>query len=143
VGVQTQAFVANPEEVVLFEGGPGPPNDVLKGLDTTKLSTLGQLLFDGNLDSDTTYDELAGELNHSMHTFGSGEEWAFHVPERLTRALAELPDERFPELAESWGRTEEFDWQTVDDVVEYLQDLRANAAAAQDSEKQLYLWMSL
>jgi hypothetical protein len=143
VGVETQAFVANPEEITRFEGGPEPRHDVLKGLDTITLSTLGQLLFEGNMDSGPTYKELEKEMVDSMHTFSSGEEWAFRVPKRLTRAIAELPEERFPELADTWSRAEEFDWQTVDDVVEYLRDLRANAAAAQDSDKQLYLWMSL
>ena len=149
MGVLTQAFVANPEDVRLFEGGPEPPSDVLKGLGTIELSALGQLMFEGELqwsDEESygpTYGKLSQEIHETMHTFSSEEEWVFRVPERLTRALAELPVERLPELADAWSRIEEFDWQTAEDVLEYLTELRANAVVAQTSGKQLFLWMSL
>ena len=149
MGVLTVAFVASPEDVPRFEGGPEPHSDVLKGLGTIELSALGQLALAGSLDwSDEesygpTYDELDQEINDTVHTFSSEEEWVFHVPERLTRALAELPDDRLPELVDAWSLIEEFDWQTVEDLREYLRELRSKAVAARDTQKQVYLWMSL
>ena len=151
MGVLTQAFVADPDEIALFEGGPESPDGLLKGLDDIKLSALGQLLLEGELDlSDeasygTTYDELVKEFDESMHSYSSGEEWAFLVPARLTGALAYLAEDRLPGLAETWSRTEEFELDQMDaeDGLDYLRELRAQATAAQNADKQLYLWMSL
>jgi hypothetical protein len=49
MGVLTQAFVAVPEEVPQFQGGPEPPNDELKQMDPLQLAALGQLLLAGSL----------------------------------------------------------------------------------------------
>jgi hypothetical protein len=150
MGVLTVAFVADLTDVPQFEGGPEPHNDELKQLDPLQLAALGQLLFDGSIDErdpgsyGPTYDALLGEMHDRMHSY-SDEEWAFPVPERLTLALAEVQDDRVPELAETWGRTEEFelDQKGPERGREYLHELRANARVATESGKQLFLWMSL
>jgi hypothetical protein len=150
MGVLTMAFVADPAELPLFAGGPEPHNDELKQLDPLQLAALGQLLMAGSLDrSDPgsygpTYDALLGEMHDRMHSY-SDEEWAFPVPERLTAALSEIRDDRVPELADTWGRTEEFelDQKGPERGSEYLQELRTHAQLATDSGKQLFLWMSL
>jgi hypothetical protein len=149
MGVLTQAFVAVPEEVPQFQGGPEPPNDELKQMDPLQLAALGQLLLAGSLQESEssygpTYDALNREMAERMHSY-SDEEWAFPVPEQLTTALAEVNDDQLPALAEAWSRIEEFeaDQKGAERGVEYLQELRANAIAARDSEKQLFLWMSL
>jgi hypothetical protein len=151
MGVLTEAFVADPGEVSQFEEGPEPHNDELKQLDLVQLAALGQLLLDGSFDSrdpgsyGPTHDALMDEMAARMHSWDERGPWAIPVPERLTVALAEVQDDRVPELADVWGRTEEFelDQKGPERGVEYLHELRANARVATESGKQLFLWMSL
>jgi hypothetical protein len=149
MGVLTQAFVAAPEEVPRFQGGPEPPNDELKQLDPLQLAALGQLLLAGSLQESEgsygpTYDALNREMAERMHSYSDGE-WAFPVPEQLTTALAEVKDDQVPSLAEAWARIEEFelDEKGAERGTEYLHELRVHALVARDSGKQLFLWMSL
>jgi hypothetical protein len=149
MGVLTVAFVAAPEEVPRFQGGPEPHNDELRQLDIVQLAALGQLLLAGSLQESEgsygpTYDALNREMGERMHSY-SDEEWAFPVPEQLTTALADVKDDRVPELAEAWSRIEEFelDQKGSERGTEYLQELRAKAIVARDSGMQLFLWMSL
>jgi hypothetical protein len=149
MGVLTVAFVAAPEEVPQFQGGPEPHNDELRQLDIVQLAALGQLLLAGSLQESRsshgpTYDALNREMGERMHSY-SDEEWAFPVPEQLTAALAEVRDDQVPVLAEDWSRIEEFelDQKGAERGTEYLHELRTNAIVARDSGKQLFLWMSL
>ena len=149
MGVLTVAFVAHPDDVPRFQGGPEQHNDLLKQLDIVQLAALGQLLLAGSLQESEgsygpMYDALNREMGERMHSY-SDEEWAFPVPEQLTIALAEVKDDQVPPLAETWSRIEEFelDQKGAERGAEYLQELRANAVLAKDSGKQLYLWMSL
>jgi hypothetical protein len=149
MGVLTVAFVADPDEVLQFEGGPEPHTDVLRKLDPLKLAALGQLLLAGSLPLSertygSTYDALMDEMHDRMHSY-SDEEWAFPVPEQLTTALAEVQDNQVQDLAEAWSRIEEFeaDEKGAEDGIEWLRELRTHAVFATDSGKQLFLWMSL
>ncbi len=154
MGVLSDVFVADPEEVVLAEGGPTVRDRLqavdVKGLEQVKLGALGQLLLEGKLDTEDpgsygpTYDALVDEMSEPSHEF-SDEEWVYPIPERLAVALAELPDERIPLLVEAWGATEEFalDDFDGDDVRDYVVELRKIARLARDAGKRLYLWMSL
>src|SRR5262245_45096499 len=150
MGVLTAAFVADPAELPQFEGGPEPHTDELKQLDPLQLAALGQLLMAGSFDESDpgsygpTYDALLGEMHDRMYSY-TDEEWAFPVPERLSVALAEVEDDRVPQLADTWGRTEEFeaDQKGPERGREYLHELRTHARLATDSGKQLFLWMSL
>ena len=149
MGVLTQAFVAAPDEVPQFQGGPEPPNDELKQMDPLQLAALGQLLLAGSLQESEgsygpTYDALLGEMHDRMHSYSDGE-WALPVPEQLTTALADVKDDQVPALAEAWARIEEFELEGKgpERGADYLQELRANALVARDSGKQLFLWMSL
>lgn len=149
MGVLTVAFVADPDEVSQFEGGPEDLTDELRKLDPLKLAALGQLLVAGSLQESedsygSTYEALMKEMHDRMHSYSDGE-WAFLVPQQLTTALAEVKDDQVPDLAEAWARIEEFelDEKGAEDGVEYLRELRTHARVAKDSGKQLFLWMSL
>jgi hypothetical protein len=83
-------------------------------------------------------------MESGMHEF-SDEEWAFPVPERLTDALSDLPDESLRRVAADWSKTEEFEMDSAgrDVALRYLVELEDKASLARHSGKQLYLWMSL
>jgi hypothetical protein len=154
VGVLTDAFVAAPDEVSLARGGPSVvgqlPAADLKGLDQVKLASLGQLILQGELENDgegsygAIYDEFMDAMLTPLHEF-SDEEWVYPVPEQLTSTLADLADEDTAPLAAKWGETEEFELDSigVEDATTYLRELKRLASAAKDSEKRLFLWMSL
>ena len=154
MGVLSDVFVASADEVTLAEGGPTvdrrlPAVDV-KGLEQVKLGALGQLLLERKLDTEdpgsygSTYDALVDEMSEPVHEF-SDEEWVYPIPNRLAAALADIPDERFAHLVETWGATEEFalDGFEENDVRDYVIELRRMARLARASGKRLYLWMSL
>ena len=91
-----------------------------------------------------SYDALVDEMETGMHEF-SDEEWAFPVPERLTAALSDLPEESLRNVAADWSQTEEFEMDSLgaEVALDYLVELKTKAGLARQSGKQLYLWMSL
>jgi hypothetical protein len=95
----------------------------------------------------TPYEEVdAGGLNDPVRDNGNDGPWVFRVRREMRDALAGLDDARRPEVVRRWAATEELHLSSQDEVEGLdglVRELQALARTASDSQRDLYLWVSL
>ena len=147
MGVQCELIIADPSEAPSVVASDGPAQEwdgfTFNGLHSVQLCTLLSLLdsgdplqqFDRYLDAiPVVADEDDGARVVS----------AVHPPEvgRLA-TVAQMEDDEFNRLASTWGKTNEFDGWTADEVTELLRLIGDLAETAALGNKSLLLWISL
>jgi hypothetical protein len=71
------------------------------------------------------------------------EHWVFRVYDHHFEVLADLTEDRLPEVARKWAASEELRGWPASDVRDALSDLVRLAREARTSARHLYCWVSL
>jgi hypothetical protein len=149
--MRTEYFVAARERAsALAESGPDGtevPMLLMKWVEPWVLgSTLWAIIEDlpapdGALPFDLDEHDAGGDLVTRTDESSYG---VVQIADGFVRALAALPDERIPAVAERWATAEEWSgpWQPneLDPTVEGLRDL---ARRVEGPDQHMYLWWSM
>ena len=109
-----------------------------KSIDNIVLSDLLKAL-----GSDEDAEDLARGGGLVFHEGQEGP-WVFHLPDTLPTLLADLGDERIPEIAVRWAQGElSYAGAQISDVEMGLRQLRDFSRQAVAANRPLLLWMSL
>ena len=121
--------------------GPTLPTVSSKGFTGIELGTLEQIL------TGTPYDEIAEKgLLDTPRFKGNDGPWVMAIRPELCRALLDLPAGRRADVAGAWAATDELrrEGPGIEPyLVELLGDLQQLAATANETGRDLYLWISL
>jgi hypothetical protein len=157
MGLLTDFFLASPEREAALDVQPGGPEGQFptvsgKNVDQVKLATLLQILRGVERSS----DETAAITRQLPMVWRSDEEgpWVFRLPTELRDVLAAVPPQ-LQDVACSWSLTEEWRLDSglgpteqslqylVDELAQFLTELRALAVRSASGEGTLYLWLCL
>lgn len=132
--------------VVRASGSPMPDAIDAKWLDPSMvLSWVIAFALDVPWDIHLAGDELVwpGGAGRDMEYQGP---WVVAIGESARDALADIPEDRMPELAERWSRIDElaqFDDMSPELMLSFLRQFVRLAGNARTSGETVYCWMSL
>jgi hypothetical protein len=116
------------------------PHLECKGLDPIMLAALWTVLQGGDL-----HDHMDSITRPALLAPGDPDDWLYQLPDGLVSALEPLPASTVVEVASQWSKVEEFkasNWR-ADDGREVLLVLTELARKAINSQRSMYLWVSL
>ena len=146
MGVLTD-FVVAPISAAALVGETSVPSQEFdgidaKGIDQIRMGTLYAIL------SGTEYDP-AFLVDESSFVYSGSEDgpWVQVVPDDMVSRLAALSDQNVPNVAKTWGSTEEFEpayssW-SENDIRTFLVGMSGLARRALAENKALFMWTSL
>lgn len=147
MGLITDYFIAgsDPEAARFLDGGvhdAGLDQDDLqeaKGIDPfVMLGTLEATL------TELPYAEISGDRTPPVGLGEDGGSGIVRVRGTLTTALADLAPGRVPEVAATWGRTEEFGPDADEEaLVEFLHGMSGLARRGVVQGREMYCWFSV
>ena len=116
------------------------PHREYKGLDSLMLAALWVQIRGGDL-----YEHMNAIDRPALLAPGDPGEWIYRIPDELVSALSDLNESEVEEVARKWGELEEFqvsNWPP-EDAYEVLIVLSGLSRTASESDRGLYLWVSL
>lgn len=116
------------------------PTVQYKGVDIVKLCTLQAIVAGSTFD-----DALAGYDKPVLISPNDEEEQLYALPSALTKGLSSLAEDRLPDVAAKWAKTDELhlDEWSASDALEVIRALRSLARQAAESRVQVYHYWSL
>jgi hypothetical protein len=142
MGVLSDLVVARADEAERVSEAVAPSQTFegidIKGVDSVKFSRLHSILVGRSV------RELM-PLYQPVVIVSEEGPWVFQIPQDLVARLAALDDVSRTDVSRRWALAEEFvlDRWGEDDVASALSSISSLAKRAFDSERALFLWMSL